>query len=77
MVSGTDLFFSLVNNLAISIIFAAVYGVLIRYLEKTPLFLKQAVIGFVFGFIAIGCMYAKIPVAEGVELNGLMQDLVS
>lgn len=69
MFSGTDLFYSLFNNLAIFIVFVAGYGVLIRYTEKMPPEGRQAVLGFAFGLIAISCMHAKIPVADGVIVD--------
>ena len=69
MVSGTDLFLGLFNNLAIFIVLVAVYGVFVRYFEKSPLLKRQTIIGFSFGLFAIGCMHAKIPVAEGVIVD--------
>lgn len=69
MVSGTDLFYGLFNNLAIFIVLVAVYGLLINNIEKVSVFIRQAMIGFSFGLFAIGCMYAKIPVAEGVIVD--------
>ena len=69
MVSGTDLFYGLFNNMAIFIVLIAVYGLLISNLEKSAVFIRKALVGFSFGLFAIGCMYAKIPVAEGVIVD--------
>jgi PAS domain S-box-containing protein len=69
MVSGTDLFLGLFNNLALFIILVAVYGILNSYFEKSALLTRQAVVGFVFGLFAIGCMHVKIPVAKGVIVD--------
>ena len=69
MVSGTDLFLGLFNNLALFIILVAVYGILNSYFEKSAMLTRQAVVGFVFGLFAIGCMHVKIPVAEGVIVD--------
>ncbi len=54
MVSGTDLFYGLFNNLAIFIVLVAVYGLLINNIEKVSVFIRQAMIGFSFGLFAIG-----------------------
>ncbi|BBO75549.1 hypothetical protein DSCW_29660 [Desulfosarcina widdelii] len=69
MVSGTDLFYGLFNNMAIFIVLIAVYGFLISTFEESAKFTRQALVGFTFGLFAIGCMYAKIPVAEGVVVD--------
>lgn len=69
MVSGTSLFLGLFNNLAFFIVLVAVYGVLIRYLDKSTLSIRQGMTGLVFGILAIACMHVKIPVAEGVIVD--------
>ena len=69
MVLGVSLFLSLFNNLAIFIVLVAVYGYAYNKLEDLPLLSRQAVFGFLFGFFAISCMNAKIPVAEGVIVD--------
>jgi two-component system cell cycle sensor histidine kinase/response regulator CckA len=69
MISGTALFLGLFNNLAIFIVLVAVYGVLNSHFEKSALLTRQAVVGFSFGLFAIGCMYVKIHVAEGVIVD--------
>jgi PAS domain S-box-containing protein len=69
MVRGTDLFFALFNNLAIFIALVAAYGFLIGRFEKSNPLQRQAWVGLAFGFFAIGCMYAKIPVYEGVIVD--------
>lgn len=69
MVSGADLFFSLFNNLAIFIALTAIYGYFLGYFEKSGSSKKQTITGMLFGVFAIGCMYAKIPVYEGVIVD--------
>ena len=69
MVGGIDLFFSLFNNLAIFIALVAVYGYLIVLLKHTIWYKRQLLVGLVFGIFAICCMYAKIPVFEGVIVD--------
>ena len=69
MVSGTSLFFGLFNNLAIFIALVAIYGTLIGHFEKSNQYKQQIALGFSFGLFAIGCMYAKIPVAEGAIVD--------
>lgn len=69
MVSGPALFFSLFNNLAIFIALTAVYGYFLKYFEQSGSLKKQTVVGVFFGIFAIGCMYAKIPVYEGVIVD--------
>jgi PAS domain S-box-containing protein len=69
MVSGTDLFLGLFNNLALFIVLVAVYGILNSYFENAALLTRQTVVGFVFGLFAVGCMHVKIPVAEGVIVD--------
>lgn len=69
MVTGTGLFFSLFNNLAIFIALVAVYGFLLGYLKKYDAFVRQLLVGILFGFFAVGCMHAKIPVYEGVIVD--------
>lgn len=69
MVSGLDLFFSLFNNLAIFIALVSVYGYLTVLLRPLKSYQQKIIIGITFGFFAIGCMYAKIPVFEGVLVD--------
>ena len=69
MVSGSDLFFALFNNLAIFIALTAVYGYFLGYFEKISVIKRQLITGALFGIFAIGCMYAKIPVYEGVIVD--------
>lgn len=69
MVLGVDLFFSLFNNLAIFIALVAIYGHLITNFNKSVQFQRQISLGLAFGLFAIGCMYAKIPVFEGVIVD--------
>lgn len=69
MVSGAELFFSLFNNLAIFIALVTVYGYLLGQFKQSIGFRRQVVFGLSFGVFAIGCMYAKIPVFEGVIVD--------
>jgi PAS domain S-box-containing protein len=69
MVLGVDLFFSLFNNLAIFIALVGVYGYLIVQLKPSTWYKRQFLLGLTFGLFAIGCMYAKIPVFEGVIVD--------
>jgi PAS domain S-box-containing protein len=69
MIAGSHLFFSLFNNLAIFIILVASYGVLNRFFEKSNLLVRQTAFGLIFGAFAIGCMFVKIPVYEGVIVD--------
>jgi PAS domain S-box-containing protein len=69
MLSGTDLFLGLFNNLAIFILLVAVYGVLNARFENSTSTTRRAAIGLCFGLFAIACMHVKIPVAEGVIVD--------
>lgn len=69
MVSGTDLFLGLLNNLVVLIVLVAAYGVLINRIEHVGAYARQAILGAVFGGFAILCMYVKIPVHEGVIVD--------
>lgn len=69
MVLGVDLFFALFNNLAIFIALVVVYGYLIVQLRQATWLRRQLLLGLTFGLFAIGCMYAKIPVFEGVIVD--------
>ena len=69
MVKGTDLFFILFNNLAIFVALAALYGNFLPFFEKRSFLSRKAAVGVLFGLFAIGCMYAKIPVHQGVIVD--------
>lgn len=69
MVRGVELFFSLFNNLAIFIALVTVYGYLLRNFKESARFRRQISMGISFGLFAIGCMFAKIPVFEGVIVD--------
>ncbi|MDF1552051.1 MAG: PAS domain S-box protein [Deferrisomatales bacterium] len=69
MVYGVALFFALFNNLAIFIVLVAVYGLLVGRYGVAGTFRRQSVVGLVFGLFAVGCMYARIPVYEGVIVD--------
>ena len=69
MVHGGQLFFALFNNLAIFIALVAVYGYLLAHINRKSWFSRQLILGLSFGIFAISCMYAKIPVFEGVIVD--------
>jgi len=69
MVSGIDLFFALFNNLAIFIALVAIYSYLLVQFELSKWYKRQIVFGLSFGIFAVGCMYARIPVFEGVIVD--------
>jgi PAS domain S-box-containing protein len=69
MTLGIDLFFSLFNNLAIFIALVVVYGYLIVQLKQASGYKRQLFLGSAFAMFAVGCMYAKIPVFEGVIVD--------
>ena len=69
MVRGLELLFSLFNNLAIFIALVTVYGYLLRNFRESVWFRRQMSMGICFGLFAIGCMFAKIQVFEGVIVD--------
>lgn len=69
MVSGFTLFFALFNNIAIFIALISLYGYLYSVTVALKLIQRQIITGFCFGIFAIGCMYARIPVFEGVIVD--------
>src|SRR6056297_1643781 len=69
MVRGTDLFFILFNNLAIFIALVAIYGFILSKFKQKKWYNRQIIFGISFGLFAIGCMYARIPVYEGVIVD--------
>lgn len=69
MTRGIDLFFTLFNNLAIFIALVTFYNYLTHKYYKSFWIKRQILSGFSFGVFAIGCMYAKIPVFEGVIVD--------
>lgn len=75
MVSGLALFVGLFNNLALLIVFVALYGFLYDRLKTLGRERRQLVLGFMFALFAVGCMQVKIPVFEGVlvdQRNGII-----
>ncbi|MFP4283793.1 MAG: ATP-binding protein, partial [Opitutales bacterium] len=69
MDSPAQLFFALFNNLAIFIALVALYGQLRGRRRMRQGKRQGLVFGAIFGLFAIGCMYARIPVAEGVIVD--------
>ncbi|MCG8550081.1 MAG: hypothetical protein MI799_06745, partial [Desulfobacterales bacterium] len=66
MTRGIALFFTLFNNLAIFIALIAFYNYLIRKCHKLFWVHRQLLTGVSFGLFAIGCMYSRISILEGV-----------
>src|SRR6056297_3552846 len=69
MVSGFDLFFVLFNNLALFIALVAIYSYMLQRFKHAHWYNRQLIFGLSFGIFAIGCMYARIPVFEGVIVD--------
>lgn len=69
MIEGTELFVSLLNNLAIFIALVAVYRYLLVRIGRPAGVAAQLLHGVVFGLFAMGCMMARIPVYEGVIVD--------
>jgi PAS domain S-box-containing protein len=69
MTRGIELFFTLFNNLAIFIALVAFYNYLIRKYHTLFWVHRQILNGVSFGVFAIGCMYARIPIIEGVIVD--------
>jgi PAS domain S-box-containing protein len=75
VVSGLALFVGLFNNLALLIVFVALYGYLYDRLKILGRKRRQLLLGFMFALFALGCMQVKIPVFEGVlvdQRNGII-----
>ena len=68
MFSGTNLFLSLFNNLAIFIILIHLYGSLEKIVFRHFL-IRQVLMGILFGVSALACMLVHIPVWEGVYVD--------
>ena len=69
MTRGIELFFTLFNNLATFIALVAFYGYLIRKYHTRFWVHRQILTGILFGVFAIGCMYARIQISEGVIVD--------
>jgi PAS domain S-box-containing protein len=67
--SGTALFISLFNNLAIFIFLVIVHGALLSRTRSFRPAARQALQGAVFALFVYGCMHVKIPVAAGVQVD--------
>ena len=69
VVGGFSLFFSLFNNITIFIALITLYSYLNELTENIKSLLRSLIMGLCFGFFAVGCMYARIPVFEGVIVD--------
>ncbi|WP_320040495.1 PAS domain S-box protein [uncultured Desulfobacter sp.] len=69
MTRGIELFFTLFNNLAIFIALIAFYHYLLRKCHKSFWVHRQLLLGISFGVFAIGCMYSRISISEGVIID--------
>ena len=69
MTRGIELFLTLFNNLAIFIALVAFYGYLIRKYHTQFWVHRQISTGILFGVFAMGCMYARIQISEGVIVD--------
>lgn len=64
-----DVFLLLLNNISIFVVLIVGYSYLIDLLRPWKNASRQLVLGLFFGLVAIGSMYVKIPVAEGVIVD--------
>ncbi len=74
MESGTSLFFSLFNNLAIFVVLVNLYG-FVRKIQFAQTLTRQFVFGVLFSLTALVCMQVRIEVFEGVlvdQRNGII-----
>jgi len=69
MVTATEIFLGLVNNLVVLILLVAIYGTIINRIDQLSSLNRQISLGVLFGAFATGSMYLKIPVAEGVLVD--------
>ncbi len=69
MVTATELFLGLLNNLVVLILLVAIYGSIINRIDRLGSLNRQILLGLIFGAFAIGSMYLKIPVTEGVLVD--------
>ncbi|HNX58704.1 MAG TPA: LytS/YhcK type 5TM receptor domain-containing protein, partial [Spirochaetota bacterium] len=69
MVYGKDLFIGLFNNLALLIVFIAIYGYLYNTLRTRGWVRRQLINGLIFTVFVFGCMQVRIPVSEGVIVD--------
>ncbi|MDW3205190.1 MAG: ATP-binding protein [Alphaproteobacteria bacterium] len=69
MESDFNVFLLLLNNISIFVVLIVGYAFLIDAVRDWPKWRRQAVLGLFFGLVAIGSMYVKIPVVEGVIVD--------
>ncbi|WP_020585489.1 PAS domain S-box protein [Desulfobacter curvatus] len=69
MTRGIELFLTLFNNLAIFIALVTFYNYLVRKCYKLFWIHRQLLTGVSFGLFAIGCMYSRVPILEGVVVD--------
>lgn len=69
MVTATELFLGLLNNLVVLILLVAIYGTTLNRLDRLTVLNRQILLGVLFGAFAIGSMYLIIPVSEGILID--------
>jgi len=69
MVTATELFLGLLNNLVVLIFLVAIYGSIINHIDRLSSLNRQVLLGALFGAFAIGSIYLKIPVLDGVLVD--------
>lgn len=69
MVTATELFLGLLNNLVVLILLVAIYGTITNHIDRLSSINRQILLGALFGAFAIGSMYLKIPVTDGVLVD--------
>lgn len=69
MVTATELFLGLLNNLVVLILLVAIYGSIINHIDRLSSLNRQVLLGALFGAFAIGSIYLKIPILDGVLVD--------
>lgn len=69
MVTATELFLGLLNNLVVLIFLVAIYGSIINHIDRLSSLNRQVLLGALFGAFAIGSIYLKIPILDGVLVD--------
>ncbi len=64
-----NVFLLLLNNISIFVVLIVGYSYLIDQVRGWPTVRRQLLLGVFFGLVALGSMYVKIPVTEGVIVD--------